>query len=116
MIVGIQGSRNFSDYSIFLRAMGTVLSSMGSSDSELIILSAGPYKTNSMVMEFINVSERGLRSRGISTKVVKVSPNWLKSKMYTLNHFIYLALPKEPLSELVKEAEDKDIYVGVYRY
>lgn len=116
MIIGVQGSRNFSDYSIFLRAMGTALSSMNDSDTQITIFSAGPYKVNDMVMEFANVSERSLKARGIVTKVVKVSPKWMKHNMHDIEHFVYLALPKEPLSDLVREAEDKDIFVGVYRY
>jgi len=116
MKIGIQGSRNFHDYTIFLRAMGTALSALGDDDESIVFFTAGPYKVNSMVMEFANVSERGLKARGKSVQVVKVSPKWLKSKMGEMNHFVYLSLPKEPLSELVREAEDKDIFVGVYRY
>lgn len=116
MKIGIQGSRNFADYTIFLRAMGTALHSISDADDSIVLFSAGPYKVNSMAQEFSNISERGLRARGKSIQVVKVSPKWLKSKMGTMDHFIYLSLPKEPLSELVREAEDKDIFVGVYRY
>jgi len=116
MKIGIQGSRNFSDYTIFLRAISTALHSISDVDDSIVIFSAGPYKVNSMVQEFANVSERGLRARGKSVQVVKVSPKWLKSKMGIMDHFIYLSLPKEPLSELVREAENKDIFVGVYRY
>lgn len=116
MKIGISGSRNFSDYAIFLRAMGTALASIQDGDEAVTIFSAGPYKVNDMAMEFSNVSERSLKARGISIKVVKVSPKWLKHNMGDMDHYIYLSLPKEPLSDLVREAEDKDIFVGVYRY
>jgi hypothetical protein len=116
MIIGVQGTKNFSDYAIFLRAIGTALSSMDESDFEVTIFSAGPYRVNDMIMEFVNISERSLKAKGITTKVVKLSPRWIKNNMHQVDHFIYLALPKEPLSDLVREAEDKDIFVGVYRY
>lgn len=116
MKIGVSGSRNFSDYAIFLRAMGTALASIPEDDASITIFTAGPYKVNDMAMEFANVSERSLKARGISVRIVKISPKWLKHNMGDMDHFIYLSLPKEPLSDLVREAEDKDIFVGVYRY
>lgn len=117
MIVGIQGSRNFNDYSVFLRAMGTTLSMLDKSDSsELVIMSAGPSKVNSFALEFTNVSERSLKARGIKTKVVRVPPSWFKTNMHVIEYFMYFSLPKETTSDLVREAEDKDIDVGIYRY
>jgi hypothetical protein len=116
MKIGVSGSKGFSDYAIFLRAMGTALASIPEGDTSITIFTVGPYKVNDMTMEFANVSERGLKARGISVRVVKISQKWLKSNMGDIDHFIYLSLPKEPLSDLVREAEDKDIFVGVYRY
>jgi len=116
MIVGMQGSRNFNDYAVFLRAMGTSLASMEKGDTEFTIMSAGPSKVNSFAMEFSNISERSLKSQGIKIKVVKVPPSWFKSNMHVVNYFMYFSLPKETPSELVREAEDKDIDVGIYRY
>lgn len=116
MIVGIQGSRNFNDYTIFLRAMGTALSMLPEDATEFTIMSAGPLRVNEMAMEFSNISERSLKARGIKIKVVKVPPKWFKSNMHVIDYFMYFGLPKEPTSDLVREAEDKDIEVGVYRY
>lgn len=113
MIVGIQGSRNFSDYSIFLRAMGTALYDLDG-DTEFTLLSAGPHRVNEMAMEFINVSN--WKSRGIKARVVKMPPLALKERMADLDYFVYFSLPKESDSDLVKEAQDKDIEVGIYRY
>jgi hypothetical protein len=116
MIVGVEGSRNFTDYSIFLRGMRTALSSMKENDKQFTIMSAGPVRTNEMVMEFSNVSERTLKSLGIKVKVVKVPHKWFLKNMHVIDHFLYFTLPKETISELVREAEDKDVDVGVYRY
>jgi hypothetical protein len=117
MIVGVQGSRNFNDYSVFLRAMGTTLSMLDKTDGkELTIMSAGPSKLNSFALEFANVSERSLKARGIKIKIVRVPPSWFKTNMHVINYFMYFSLPKETASDLIREAEDKDIDVGIYRY
>jgi hypothetical protein len=113
MIVGIQGSRNFNDYTVFLRAMGTALHDLDG-DEEFTIISAGPYRVNEMALEFINVSN--WKSRGIKAKVVKMPPVALKERISDLDYFVYFSLPKESESDLVREAQDKDIEVGIYRY
>jgi hypothetical protein len=96
--------------------MGTAMASMSEDDKEIVMMSAGPVNLNAMAMEFSNISERSLKSRGIKIKVVKVPPSWFKSNMYVINYFMYFSLPKETPSDLVREAEDKDIEVGIYRY
>ena len=117
MIVGVQGSRNFNDYSVFLRAIGTTLSMLDQSgDKELTIMSAGPSKVNSFALEFVNVSERSLKARGIRAKVVRVPAAWFKTNMHDVQYFMYFSHPKESVSDLVREADDKDIEVGIYRY
>jgi len=116
MNIGIQGSRNFNDYGIFLRAMGTALSSMPEGDKEFTIYSAGPSSINSFGQEFSNVSERSLKARGIKIKLVKVPPSWIKSNIHAIDYFAYFCKPKEPMSDLVDVAEAKDVSVGVYRY
>ena len=116
MIIGVQGSRNFEDYAIFLRAMGTALSMMEESDNLLEICSAGPARVNSMALEFANVSERSLKARGIRVRVRKVPPSWIKENIFSINYFAYFSKPRESVSELVQYAESKDAEVGVYRY
>lgn len=116
MIVGIQGSRSFDDYTVFLRAMGTALSDLSNDDKEFLIYSAGPAHINSMGMEFSNVSERSLKARGIKIRFTKVPPSWIKSNINEIDYFAYFSKPKEPVSELVDLAEAKDISVGIYRY
>lgn len=115
MIVGMHGSKNFNDYQVFLRAMGTALYDLDE-DKEFTILTAGPHRVNEMAMEFINISERSLKARGIKAKVVKMPPIALKERIADLDYFIFFSLPKEPASDLVREAEDKDIEVAIYRY
>lgn len=116
MIVGVQGTRNFNDYHIFLRAMGTALSMLPPGDEEFLIYCAGPANINSMSMEFSNISERSLKSRGIKIRTNKVPPRWLKENIRDVDYLTFFSKPKEPVSDVVEAAEAKDIEVGVYRY
>ena len=114
MIIGIQSSKKFTDYNVFLRAMGTALSSMDPEDSEFTIMSAGPARLNEMGMEFSNISERSLKARGIAIKMVRVPVAWFDTNMQVIDYFMYFSLPKEPVTPLVSRAEDLDIEVGIY--
>ena len=116
MIVAIQGTKAFNDYSVFLRAMGTALSEMKDEDKEFYIYSAGPTHINSMAMEFSNVSERSLKARGIRIKMIKIPPSWIKENIHSIGYFAFFSKPKEPVSSLVSYAESKDTSVGVYRF
>lgn len=117
MNVGIQGTKTFSDYNVFLRAMRVILSGFDQEkDSELIIYTAGPANINSFAMGFINITENSLKSRGIKTKVLKVPANIIKDRMHDMDYFAFFSQPKESVSSLVREAEDKDIEVGIFRY
>lgn len=116
MKIAIQGTRNFNDYAVFLRAMGTALSELAADDKEFIIYSAGPVQINQMGMEFSNVSERSLKARGIRIKLIKVPPKWIKDNVHDISYLAFFSKPKEPVSELVDYAEARDISVGIYRY
>lgn len=116
MIIGVQGTSNFNDYNVFLRAMGTALRSMPEGDTEFLIYTSGPHQINAMVMEFSNVSERSLKARGIKIKFFKIPPKALKQKISELDYFAFFSKPKEPVSDLVDLAEAKNLDVGVYRF
>lgn len=116
MIIVVQGSKDFDDYQVFLRAMGVAMSSMSKEDKEIHIYSAGPSKINSMTLEFCNLSERGMRARGMKIKNYKVPPAWISENMEHVNYFAFLSKPKQTTSKLVAEAELKGIEVGIFRY
>jgi hypothetical protein len=116
MIVGIQGTNGFQDYNVFLRAMGVAMSGIKDEDTEFYLYSAGPAKVNSMVMEFANLSERGLKARGKKIKFFKVPPKWLEENISSFNYFVFLSKPNEPYSKLVSAAEFNNIEVGIYKY
>ena len=116
MIIGIQGTRSFSDYPVLLRAMGTALYGMSQDDKEILIYSAGPANINDLVLEFSNVSEKGLKARGIKIKMMRVPASWIESNINVINYFVFLSKPGERNSHLVDVAEAQDIEVGIYRY
>lgn len=116
MIVAVNGSRNFNSYETFLRAMGTALFLLEKNDdNEFIVYSAGPHKVNSMAMEFVNVSERNMKGRGLKSRVIKISPTWIKENVHSIDYFAYFCNYKEPVSYLVDLAESKDIKAQVFR-
>lgn len=116
MIVGVQGTSNFSDYSVFMRAMGVAMSNMHEEDKEIFVYSAGPLKVNEFVMEFCNLSEKGLKLRGKKIKYFKVPAQWLEENISSFNYFAFLSKPKEPTSKLVASAESNNVEVGIFRY
>jgi hypothetical protein len=116
MIVAVQGTNDFDDYNIFIRAMGVALSTMQEEDKEFVIYSAGPARINSFVSEFSNLSERGMKARGRKIKFYKVASAWLEENMEQINYFAFLSNPKQANSKLVSAAELKNIEVGIFRY
>jgi len=116
MIIGVQGTKGFDDYQAFLRSMGVALSMMHNEDPYFYIYSAGPVNINSMVMEFVNVSEKGMKNRKKKIKSYKVPPSWIKENIKEFNYFIFLSKPNEPVSNLVSEAQLNNIEVGIFRY
>jgi hypothetical protein len=116
MIVGVQGTGSFSDYQVFLRAMGVSLSTLTEEDPYFYIYSAGPANLNSMVSEFVNLSERGMKSRGKKIKFYKVAPSWIKDNIQDMNYFAFFSNNNEPTSNLVAQAQLHNIEVGIFRY
>lgn len=116
MIVAVQGTNEFDDYNVFIRAMGVALSYMNDNDKEFLIYSAGPAKTNAMVSEFANISEKGMKARGKKIKFYKVPPSWIEENLDYVNYFAYLAKPKQGTSKLVAAAELKNIEIGLFQY
>jgi hypothetical protein len=116
MIVAVQGTKEFNDYNVFLRAMSVALSGMKKEDNEFIIYSVGPSKINHFVSEFSNLSERGMKARGKKIKFYNAAPAWLSENINQINYFAFLSRPKEPKSKLVLVAEANNIDVGLFRY
>ena len=116
MIVGVQGTNEFDDYNLFLRAISVALSGMKEEEKDFVIYSAGPAKINSFVSEFSNLSERGMKARGRKIKFYKVSERWMYDNMDQINYFAFLSKPKQSVSKLTTFAESKNVEVGIFRY
>jgi hypothetical protein len=116
MIVAVQGTKEFNDYNVFLRAMSVALSGMKENDNEFIVYSVGPARINNFVSEFCNLSERGMKARGKKIKFYNTAPSWLDKNIEQLNYFAFLSKPNEQKSKLVQTAELKNIEVGIFKY
>lgn len=116
MIVVVQGTNEFDNYQVFLRSMGVALSIMPSDDKEFSIYSVGPMRVNSMVSEFTNISENSMKKRGMKIKSYKVPSQWVSENMEYVNYFAFLSNPKQSLSKLAREAEEKNIELGIFAY
>jgi hypothetical protein len=116
MIVGVQGTGSFDDYKVFLRAMGVAMSSLSEQDLHFYIYSAGPGNVNDMVSEFVNLSERGMKSRGKKIKMYKVAPSWISENIKDINYFAFLSKENEQLSKLIDEAKTNNVDYGIFRY
>lgn len=114
MMVGVQGTRAFNDYAVFLSGMALVLRRLKNQDTELTIFSAGPKRVSDMALEFVNVSN--FKARGITAKVVRVPETWFKENHHKLEMFSYFANEKEQFSSLVNFLDSKDVDVQVHRY
>jgi hypothetical protein len=116
MIVGVQGTSSFKNYNTFIRAMAVALSDLKAEDKEFNLYCAGPDNINMMAMEFSNLTERGMKARGMSIKFVKVEPEWLEENVKKLDHFAFLSNPKERVSKTVYSSRQNNINTNVYTF
>lgn len=114
MNVAVQGTKEFSDYSVFMRAMGVALSSV--EDGEFNVYTAGPANVNSYTAEFCNRSENSLKQRGIKVKYMKVPPSYIEDNINVFDYFAFLSTPNQRPSKLMAVAELSGVETGIFRY
>ena len=114
MNVAIQGTKEFSDYTVFMRAMGVALSSV--EDGEFNVYTAGPANVNSYTAEFCNRSENSLKQRGIKVKYMKVPPSYIEDNISSFDYFAFLSTPNQRPSKLAATAELSGVETGIFRY
>ena len=112
--VVVQGSKSFDNYNTFKRAMGVALSDMKEGDT-LMLYAVGAHKTNQFVTEFSNISEVGMKGRGMQIKWRRVTTTWVEEHDDTIDYFIYLCQPNERPSALAKSFDSK-CDVGIFKY
>jgi hypothetical protein len=114
MNVAVQGTKEFSDYNVFLRAMGVALSDVG--DEEFNVYTAGPAQINSFTAEFCNRSENSLRQRGIKVRFYKVPVSYIEENASYFDYFAFLSTPNQKPSRLTATMELNGVEVGIFRY
>jgi hypothetical protein len=114
MNVAVQGTKEFSDYNIFLRAMGVALSTI--KDQEFNVYTVGPAQINSFTAEFCNRSENNLKQRGIKVKFYKVPSSYVDENAQYFDYFAFLSAPNQKPSRLVASMELNGVEVGIFRY
>jgi len=114
MNVAVQGTKEFSDYTVFMRAMGVALSEC--KDKEFNVYTAGPANINSYTAEFCNLSEAGLKMRGIKVKYLRVPPSYIEDNIDNFDYFAFLSTPNQRPSQLAASAELAGVETGIFRY
>jgi len=115
MIIAVEGTKSFSDYDIFMRAMTIALTN--NTDSEISVWSAGPHTINSFTAAFCNSSENFLKQKGFKIKFSKAPAFWVADNLSHVNYFAFFSAPKESLSRLAKQAElIESCELGIFRY
>lgn len=114
MNIVVQGTKEFSDYNVFLRAMGVALSDIN--DTEFNVYSVGPAQVNSFTAEFCNRSENSLKQRGIKTKFYRVPPSFVEENIPNFDYFAFLSTPNQRPSKLAGLAELSGVEIGIFRY
>lgn len=114
MIIAVEGTKTFSDYETFMRAMGVALSQSPAGDP-IEVWSAGPHKINSFTAAFCNSTENYLRSKGHRVSFKMYPPKHIENRLDVVDYLAYFSLRKEPVSRLVAAAELSDREVGIFR-
>lgn len=114
MNIAVQGTKEFTDYNVFLRAMGVALSDVG--DGEFNVYTAGPAQINSFTAEFCNRSENSLKQRGIKVRFYRVPASYIEENSESFDYFAFLSAPNQSKSRLTASMELAGVEVGIFRY
>jgi hypothetical protein len=117
MIIGVEGTKNFNNYQVFLHAMGVALSNP-IEGSKIEVWSAGPKNINSFTAAFCNSSENYLRQKGYKISFKRFPQSHVLNNMHEINYFAFFANPNEKsaTSKLLASAEMSEAEVGIFRY
>ena len=118
MKILVYGNDKFSDYNTFMRAV--IVAIDGKIDNRLEIYSAGPYKINAFTAEFVNRSEGFLKQKKVKSRFFKVLKRDVIENFdkYEFNSVIYLSTSGDKsylFDTIIKDAEDRNIDVSIYR-
>lgn len=114
MIIAVQGTKNFSDYETFMRAMGVALSQVNNEDS-IEVWSAGPHNVNNFTAAFCNSSENYLKQKGYKITFKKLPVNYVLDNISSVSYLAFFGSKNEKPSTLVASAQLEDIEIGIFR-
>ena len=117
MIIAVEGTKTFSDYDVFMRAMGVALSAEYV-DSRIEVWSAGPQNVNRFTAAFCNSSENYLKQKGFKISFKRFPISHIRSSMGQVDYFAFFCKPnqKNTESKLLSTAEYYQVESGVYKY
>ena len=116
MVIVVEGTKEFSDYEIFMRAMTVALSTPNDSN-QIQVWSLGPHKINNFTAAFCNSSENYLKQKGFKVSFSKINEQWVRQNIEHVTYYAYFSLPKEPLSKFATYMEhQEDVEMGIFRY
>lgn len=115
MNILVQGTKDFSDYSTFVWAMGVAMSGMGE-DKEFNVYSVGPVNINSHAAEFCNVTEASMRARGKKIRFFRLPVTEAEDKLDRFRWFGFFAGKEGRPSQLFYSAEATDMETAVFRF
>jgi hypothetical protein len=117
MKIAVNGTKGFSNYDAFLRAMRVVLSEMNKNqDKDLVIYSAGPANVNAFAREFFNITERSMKSMGIHVRINNRPFSEIQNSIGDMDYLAFFCREGESKGLLVDNAEALDVEVGIYRF
>lgn len=114
MIIAVQGTKNFSDYETFMRAMGVALSQPNSDDT-IEVWSAGPHNVNNFTAAFCNSAENYLRQKGYRVSFKKLPAKYIEDNISNISYLAYFSKRNEKSSPLVATAELNNTEIGIFR-
>lgn len=119
MKILVYGNEKFADYNTFMRALVVAMDGK-INDNRLEVYSAGPFKINSYTAEFVNRSERFLKQKGVKPRFFKVLKRDVVENFdnYGFDSVIYLSTSGDKthlFDTIIKDAEDRNIDVSIYR-
>lgn len=116
MMVVVQGTKEFSDYNVFLRAMAVALTNLHEDDPYFYVYTLGGKNINEFVFEFCNLSERNMKARKKKIKYYTVPNSWVEENMHEINYFAYLYTPGQTISKIAQTAQNAGVELGLFQY
>ena len=110
----MQGHKDFNDYPVFMRAMAVAMS--GYEGDKIEVFSLGPINVNQFVAQFCNISEDGMRGRGMSIRFYTRPYSWAKDYIGDMNYVAYLAGKPRFVPPVIKLANEYEVENGIFLF